>query len=338
MLQKLSAIFVFIFVILLAACGQEVVNPPVKPLTATAEQVESLYGVQAGELTVESRELELVIGDNELLLKAFFPQQQGKYPLLIFSHGNWSDFNKYDNLINHWVSHGYVVLAPHHADGGGMARGIFNSLRYGNLGMIQRRTNDFTLILDNLPTIEQELPELAGKIDANNIAATGHSFGAFTAQQMLGAGAYEPDEDKWHYAKDPRIKAVVAISPPGPMFDEITKDSWRKMTGPVLVTTGTWDTNPTFWPEWQLHKMSYDTAVAGGQYALVVEGADHYLGNLICRPEREEAPQQDALKMVQSVSTAFLDAYLKDDQQAKVFVGGDGLQEVVGEFVTFSRR
>ncbi len=49
----------------------------------------------------------------------------------------------------------------------------------------------------------------------------------------------------------------------------------------------------------------------GQNYSLVVDGADHYLGNLICRPEREEQPQHKALRVINTASVAFLDWQLK---------------------------
>lgn len=84
--------------------------------------------------------------------------------------------------------------------------------------------------------------------------------------------------------------------------------------------------------------MSFETAVAGDKYALVTQGADHYMGNLICRLEREETPQDDALLMVRIVSTAFLDAYLKNDATARAFIDSDQLTELTEGFTVLSRR
>ena len=122
------------------------------------------------------------------------------------------------------------------------------------------------------------------------------------------------------------------------MFDTITADSWLPLATPTLVSTGTQDIQPRFWPDWRSHLQSFETARPGNQYALVIEGADHYLGNLICRTDRDGPPQQDALRMVQLVSTTFLDAYLKEDPGAMAFLDSDRLATITGDFARLSSR
>ena len=78
--------------------------------------------------------------------------------------------------------------------------------------------------------------------------------------------------------------------------------------------------------------MSFETALPQDKYALVTQAADHYLGNLICRPERDVAPQQDALNMLNASSTTFLDAYLKGDGKAKSFLQSTQLEQLTGGF------
>lgn len=325
----------------LFACAEEVELPSAQPLSANAESLEKIYGIEAGSYQVVAVTNLLLLDeqrDREIELSVFYPQQQGEFPLLLFSHGNWSDKDSYNAVINHWVSHGYVVIAPNHFDCCGAVNGIFNSVRYGQLGLIDERMQDLIYLLDNIQQLEDNLPALKGKIDQQRIAATGHSFGGFSAQQFGGAGTFDPDLEKFIFYRDERIKAIVALSPPGPMFDVITEQSWVAMDKPMLLTTGTWDSNARFWPDWQLHRMSFDTAKPGDNYALVTEGADHYLGNLICRLEREQPPQHDALKMLNAVSTAFLDAYVKDDTRALEFLKSGTMSDLTGGFSQLQLR
>jgi predicted dienelactone hydrolase len=326
---------------LLASCGEDVVLPPAEPLAASEAELEKIYGISPGAYQVRAVR-NLVLEDSarerELEVSVFYPEGKEQFPLLLFSHGNWSDKDSYDRVIDHWVSHGYIVIAPNHFDCCGAVSGIFNSVRYGQLGLIDERVLDFSYLLDNLQEIERLVPAIKGRIDGDRIAATGHSFGGFSAQQFGGAGTFDPDQEKYLYYRDDRIKAIVAMSPPGPMFDVITENSWVEMDTPMLLTTGTWDSNAQFWPQWQLHRMSFDTASPGENYALVTQGADHYLGNLICRLQRENPPQYDALKMVNAVTTAFLDAYVKDDMQAKAFLQSGSLPTITGGFSSLQRR
>jgi predicted dienelactone hydrolase len=307
----------------------------------TEQELKQLYGMTLGTYTLETASLELSVKDQgrSLPVRVAYPKEAGHFPLVIFSHGNWSDNTKYDRILEHWVSQGYIVLAPFHLDGGGMARGIFNSVRYGQLGLIEERRLDLVQVLDAVERLPVLLPALSGKVRSDKIAVAGHSFGAFSAQQMIGAGVYDEDADSWSYSRDNRVLAVLALSPPGPMFGVITEDSWNKVEGPMFLSTGTWDVNAQFFPRWELHRMAYDRAVAGNNWALVVEGADHYLGNLICRPEREVAPQHSALKMLNASSLAFLDWKLKDSKDAAVwFDGRQSLDELTQGFAQLTKR
>ena len=325
----------------LGACGDDPELPLAQPLTADPAMVQQLYGAGPGSLAVESASELQLEGDDALRPIAFnlyYPTRGSGYPLLLFSHGNWSNKESYDAIIRHWVSHGYAIIAPDHLDCCSAVKGIFNSLRYGQLGLIEGRIQDMERLLAALPGIEQLHPAFKGKADPTRLGITGHSFGAFSAQQFGGATAFNPDTEQHQSYRDERVSAIVALSPPGPMFDTITADSWRELSTPTLVVTGTWDVQPRFWPDWRAHLMSFKTAVPGDKYALVTQGADHYLGSLICRPEREAAPQQDALNMMQIVSTAFLDAYLKSDVNARAFIDGDQLNKLTAGFTELSRR
>lgn len=337
-------------VIFLAGCSADAPPLPLaKSLVAAAADLKKLPGYDIGVYTPQAVDALVLqapgLDNSELELRVWFPADaDGDLPVVVFSHGNWSDRDKYDKLLGHWASHGYVVIAPTHLDGRSMARGIFNSLRYGQLGLISARVDDVRYIMDNLAAIEGKVSAASGasvRFRKNQLVIAGHSFGAFTAQQFAGAQAWDISESDSSPADvfiDPRVAGVVAISPPGPMFEVIHEKSWLQMRGPVLVTTGTWDSNAQFWPDWRMHLMSHETATAGDQFALVVEGADHYLGNLICRPEREAKPQHNALAIVNSTSVAFLNAFLRSDEKAAAHLRSNELQSVTKGFGQLLRR
>ncbi len=327
---------------LLAGCGGEVALPPAQPLTATADQLRQIPSIDAGPwqvVTADAVVLPRTALYRELPLRVLYPAAQethAPFPVLVFSHGNFSDRQHYDAVLGHWVSHGYVVIAPTHLDGGGMPRGIFNSLRHGQMGLISARIDDVRHILGNLPEIAAQIADPRLRMDVTRIALTGHSFGAFTAQQFIGAAAI--DDDFVLSARDSRVLVAVALSPPGPMFDVINENSWDKVSKPMLITTGTWDVNAQFWPHWEQHMVSHRFAPTGNKVALVVDGMDHYLGNLICRPERDAVPQTDALRMVNAVSTSFLNAWLKGDVEAELFLESDRLRQLTGGFARLQAR
>lgn len=319
-------------------CGQAIELPPAKPLAANAGLLPTLPAFKSGPHATGAINRVWAIGGRTLRIRAVVPQGDGPFPVVVFSHGFASDENQYDALFNHWASHGYVILAPYHADGGGMVRAIFSSLRHGNDGLVAARVADVTLVLDHLDKLDTLSPGLFDLIHRSRIAVAGHSFGAFTAQQFGGAAAVDPDNGQRIEGRDPRVRAVLAISPPGEMFGIINNKSWLAMDTPMLATTGTWDVDGRFVTDWRQHQLSFDTARPGENWLLVIEGADHYLGNLICRLDRKRAPQQDALRMVNAVSVTFLNAFLRFDPAAQIFLKSRPLADLTGDFATLSHR
>lgn len=323
------------------ACSREVELPPVQPLQADRAALQALPGALPGPHKVASKMgLVLPTGDSqrELDVNIYYPANGTQFPLILFSHGNWSDKDSYNRLLEHWASHGYTVVATNHLDCCGAPRGIFNSLRYGKVGLVQERVRDLSSLLAAIPALEQIHPDFAGKSDTDRLALAGHSFGAFSAQQFGGARVYDPDQETYLPAPQLPVKAVVALSPPGPMFGTITADSWLGLATPTLVTTGTWDIQPGFFDDWRLHLMSWETALPGDKYALVTEGADHFLGNLICRLKRESPPQEDALQVIKIASTSFLDAFVKKRREAREFIDSNRLDTVTEGFSHLSQR
>ena len=58
----------------------------------------------------------------------------------------------------------------------------------------------------------------------------------------------------------------------------------------------------------------------GEKYGLVLDEGDHYYGGLICRETEGGPPDYEGLSIVRGTSTAFLDAYLKNDVAARTFL------------------
>ena len=322
----------------LLACSTAPDLPAAKPLNASPEQLAQLPALSPGEHPVTRRNLSWTVNEQTLQLRIVAPDTEQRAPLLLFSHGFASDIDQYDALLTHWASHGYVSIAVRHPDAGSTFNAIWTSLRMGNEALVAARVAQLRTLLDHLPALETVAPGLTARIDESRIAATGHSFGAFTAQQLGGAAAINLETGSRVEGRDPRVQAVVAISPPGEMFEIINAQSWRQMDAPMLATTGTWDVDGRFVTQWRQHALSFETAPAGDKHLLVIEGADHYLGNLICRLDRDASPQTDALSMVRVSTTAFLNAQLRGDTAPWRELGDGELSGLTEHFARLEHR
>ncbi len=323
----------------LGACSSPIDLPPARSLQTSAEQLAVLPGYRPGPYALDSfAAQDWPTSPRPLRLRILAARGAGPYPLLLFSHGFASDEAQYDALLRHWASHGFVIIAPAHRDSGGTMRAILASLRLGKMGLIRSRVEDMQAVLDQLPALADIDPALPARIDAQRIAIAGHSFGAFTAQQFAGAQAIDPDSGERSGAADPRVKAVVAISPPGEMFGLINARSWRDMRLPVLATTGTWDVDGRFVTDWRQHRLSFDSAPPGDKSLLVIEGADHYFGNLICRLQREATPQHEALQLTNAVAVDFLSRHLLGTGGKRTGEPAPTLEALTGGFARIERR
>ena len=244
--------------------------------------------VAPGEVT---HRLDMLTHDDgrQVPLDIWAPATAGAWPLMPFSHGANSRADKYAELCRPLAAMGFVVVAITHADspdhpGGGkidMTRA--SAMRLADMRALIRRRAEWGA-------------------SAEKVIAAGHSYGALIAQILCGARVEAdgtgPDP------MDADVLAGLAYSPPGQWIG-IPANSWASMNKPMLVQTGTADVLPGLADIWEKHRLSFDTTPAPAAL-FVGEGVDHYFGNLICRPERDVAPQRVQLDSAIAVTDAFL--------------------------------
>jgi predicted dienelactone hydrolase len=318
----------------------------------------SRYAGQAGESPVGVIP-EGIVRDaargKDVVFTVEYPTRPGSYPLILFSHGFGATRQAYVGLSSHWASQGYVVIKPAHSDSGKVQAGAAaDAWRDQAPADWRNRVSDVTAVIDGLDRIEESYPELKGKIDRAKIGVAGHSYGAFTAMLLGGAKTYPGAVS---YA-DPRVKAVVVMSPQGPSETfGLTNDSFGEMRGPALFMTGTLDRgladNET--PEWR--RQAFELAPAGDKWLVVIEGARHLsfvgridpstegmrpslepmLGDPAPRtgaPRQQYDPRQPTRESVtglriramfadiKAISLAFFDAYLRNEAEGRTALEG----------------
>ncbi|MEO6487680.1 MAG: alpha/beta fold hydrolase [Thermoanaerobaculia bacterium] len=205
-----------------------------------------------------------------------YPTRGGPHPVVIFSHAYGLSGRGYVFLSSYWASNGYVVIRPTHADATpGGSRDI--SEEWTNQGPAQwrDRVRDIKFVIDSLGALEQQYPELQGKMDHNRIGVGGHSYGAFTALLLAGMRTFSGGVATSYV--DPRVKAVIAMSPQGPGESRgLTRESYADIRIPVLFLTGTSDrgTSDTENAAWR--RLAFELSPAGDKWFVSLTGANHF--------------------------------------------------------------
>jgi predicted dienelactone hydrolase len=311
---------------------------------------------------IEDASLDDSTRQKKLALKITYPKENGKFPLIVFSHGAGGSKDSYGPLINFWVSHGYVCIQPTHADSLRLRREqgekVTMLLRPSDLerGWIDRIL-DIKLILDSLPKLDKDYPELVGKMDRKKIGMAGHSFGAMTSEIMCGAQVYDTKADA-KSIHDGRPLAVILMSPAGIQDQpKLTRDSWNQMKIPTMVITGTDDKGRNGQDSsWRTQPYLYSPA--GNKYLVFINGGNHMmfsgnpddaknlrkvfgdspqLANLL-GPEVSRKQYDQMFGEVKLATIKFWDDFLKGDKAAKAYLDQGGLATDSGELAKVQHR
>lgn len=251
----------------------------------------------------------------QLPVRVSFPREEGHFPIVVFSHGAYSSKDEYNLILDHWASHGYVVIAATHSDSTalGVERGDPDAAKAW-----VNRMADLTFLVDEIGRLSGRVKGLEGKADPTRVAATGHSLGALTALALAGVPAIDRRDGQRKNFYDPRVKVALMISPPGAIPGLVDNGGFASIKVPSLYTTATNDIIMLPDTTWEWHKDSYRMAQAGGRLLIVLKGADHYLGGVVGRSDLEHDPRaDDFVDIVNALTTAYLDTYLKNSSRAQ---------------------
>ena len=255
---------------------------------ADKEQRE-LVSQQTAPASVATQNIILQAADDRAVdVRVFYPQAGCENcPVIIFSHGAFSTYDRYDVLLKAWASNGYVVAAPLHVD----SELHPNRDQYTQADALGLRIEDFTLTSQHFHA-KSDL-ENAGLSTSTEMIAAGHSYGSIIAQ-VSGGAMLDPGANTKGELPGPEPLAIVALSPPGAIPNFISKKGWHTIAHPMLVVTGTQDVLPGFVPEWELRLDSYNAAPSSLSIAAVFEGTDHYFNGAFGRiSETEKATSRE---------------------------------------------
>ena len=304
---------------------------------ARAEQVFSVDTV-LGEWTDSSR------GGRVVPYKLYIPHAApGSRPVVIFSHGLGGSRDGAVYLLEYLAAHGYVAVAVQHRGSdtpavmseGGFGNGDPEALKQRLKQSISPavtidRFRDIPFAITSLTMMNTSDQALRGKLDLDHIGMSGHSFGAITTMALVGQ-AFGGGRMSF---SDQRIKAAIAYSPSKPRREG--SDAFAGIHIPTFHMTGTEDKNPLDASEAPSDRqIPYRSITAADKFLLVFNGGDHMV---FSGRDFRGLPRPNDAKfhaLVQKASLAYWDAYLLNNNDAKVYLTNGGFARDLAAEGTF---
>ncbi len=252
-------------------------------------------------------------------------------PVVLFSHGLGGSRQGSTFLGQHWAKRGYIAVFLQHP---GSDEEVWRNTRLNqrrsalvqaaNSQQLNARKSDVVSVLDQLEKWNQQPAHpLVGRMDLTRVGMSGHSFGARTTQQVSG-------ENPWGRAQttDKRLRAAIVMSPSVPATGNPDR-AFRNVTLPWLLMTGTNDDSPLGDQTPESRRRVYPALPPGDKYELVLNDAEHSVFTDRRLPGEAKPRRPEHHRSILALSTAFWDAYLRDDPAAKTWLQGTGPRSIL---------
>ncbi len=250
-------------------------------------------------------------------------RRAGRYPLLVFSHGNGGFRHQNTFQVEHLASHGYIVAAPDHSGNCGVTVLQDRYLPYNGEGRQRSRLDrpqDVKFVVDQLLRRSRERAEwLHDSVDVEAIGVLGHSFGGMTVCELL--------------PNDARVKAslamTLAVGPPP--------------TIPVFVMVGGLDR--TVGPFGNAASTQYYNTATGPRFFLSLREGGHYSftemaainpnfgdGIGVEKSDKGEVhftKPKNAKDVINAYSIAFFDRFLKGAKDSTALLDSNAFPELI---------
>ena len=272
----------------------------------------------------------------QIPVKAYIPRNADKpCPVIMFSHGLGGSMESCGYLGEYWAVNGYISIhIQHQGSDDSVWRGKLrplNELRssYEVNWTGRSRVMDIQFVLDQLDTLSKRdagnKDAITDLVDMNRIGVAGYDLGAYAS--MIMAGQLAPEKNP--IISDPRIKAIVAMSPPVQPISAPMKEVYSKIEVPCFFITGTADDGIVGSTRAVQRRIPFDAITCNDQYLVTFDGTDHmvYAGHLFSNVGRDDAPVQ---RIIARLSTNFLNAYVKEDPNAVAFMMSRNLVGLLG--------
>ncbi len=283
--------------------------------------------------------------ERALPIRVYLPAASKAAPVVLFSHGLGGSCQNNPYLGKHWSARGYAVVFVQHPGsdesvwkGQGPARIPMAMKQAASVQNFILRAADIPAVLDQLTRWHaEEAHALRGRLDLTRVGMSGHSFGAVTTQAVSGQSLPVGGAR----FTDPRIKAAVAMSPSVPAAGNAER-AFGSVRLPWLLMTGTKDVarigGMTLGGDVDSRLGVYPALPSGDKYELVLHEAEHGAFGERALPGEGRQQNPNHHRVILALSTAFWDAFLKGDAEAKAWLNGEGARSVLEKDDRWQRK
>lgn len=262
-------------------------------------------------------------------------------PVVVFSHGLGGNREGSAFLGKHWSARGYVAVFIQHPGsddsvwkGQPLTKRMAAMQEAASAQNYLLRVNDVPAVLDQLAKWNTETGnQLFGRMDVQRVGMSGHSFGAQTTQAVSGQSVPLIGQ---RYT-DSRIKAAIIMSPSSPRRGD-PKTAFGSVKIPWLLMTGTKDTSPIGGQTVETRLAVYPALSTGDKYELVLSNAEHSAFTERALPGDHELRNANHHRVILALSTAFWDAFLKQDMAARDWLNGDGPRSLMQDMDRWQKK
>jgi pimeloyl-ACP methyl ester carboxylesterase len=203
---------------------------------------DDIYAVMArsGPFHAPSKPVHMLLGEDKVPCLVYVADDVERARLVVFSHGALQEPQVYSKMLNFLATHGYCVVAPIHSDS--LIKEGLQVQEGREIWEFGTALNDPRLWLQRAASCQVARNEFAAIsntmeviIDATYPIIMGHSFGAFTAQMLLGArvnsdeGPIQMENDGW--------AGAILLGPQGAGVLGLDDSSWQQVTSPMMIVT-----------------------------------------------------------------------------------------------------
>jgi len=214
-------------------------------------------------------------------------RSEGKYPLVIVSHGYPGSRLLLSYLTENLASKGYIVVSIGHTESTYSDRAGFQST-------LLNRSKDVLFVLNQMTAFSDQGSKhfLSGIVDTENTGIVGYSMGGYGVLNVAGAGYSQKmdstfatlsggshairvrlaGQPEYLASLDPRIKAVVAFAPWGMQRGAWDKEGLKGLKTPTFFIAGSLDDVSGYEDG---IKAIYDGAIYAHRYLLTYQNARH---------------------------------------------------------------